>query len=67
MSTFEYCYTWIEQNFEKDSWYRSELGLGVRPIIPISGFIAALTRGFVESTFISHRKTLLPILFFLCL
>jgi hypothetical protein len=49
MSTFESAYTWIEQNNEKDSWYRTEIGLGVRPIIPISGFLAAFTRGFVES------------------
>lgn len=49
MSTFEASYTYFEQNYEKDSWYRTDLGFGLRPIIPISGFLAAFTRGFVES------------------
>lgn len=49
MSSYEYGYTWLEKNYEADGFVRSELFLGLRPMIPMASVFSALIRGCFES------------------
>lgn len=49
ISSYEFCYTYLEKNNEKDSFVRKDLGLGLRPIVPMSATFASICRSFFES------------------
>lgn len=49
ISSYEFMYTYLEKNNEKDGFVRRDLGLGLRPIVPLSASFASICRGFFES------------------
>lgn len=49
VSSFEYSFTWFEQNTAKDSIFQYETSFGLRPLVPISSVFSALCRGIFEN------------------
>lgn len=49
MSAYEYAFTYVEKNYEEDSFWRQELVLGVRPLVPAASGFAGFIRSFIES------------------
>ncbi len=50
MSGYEYSFTVLEKNFDNNSFMKSEIGGGLRPMVVCSSVFASLTRAVIEST-----------------
>ena len=51
MSGYEYSFTALDKNFSVDSFMKSEIGGGLRPMVVCSAIFASLTRAVLESMF----------------
>ena len=49
MSGYEYAFTWLEKNYEENGFIRSELFLGLRPMVPLASVFSAAARGILEN------------------
>lgn len=51
MSAYEATYTYVELNYEKDHWLRTEYFGFMRPVVPVSVTCASFCRGVIEAPF----------------
>ena len=50
ISGYEYAYTWLEMNLPSDSYIKKDIGLGLRPLVPLAAVFSAALRVCLEST-----------------
>lgn len=49
ISCNEYAFTWLDKNTAEEGFFRTELGFGLRPMVPTAALFSAIMRTLVES------------------